>query len=99
MNGEGYRAADTLHSISKWSKRKIVLTAHPLLCELPCTLILRVPQQLKHPTLIRRETRNLADDGTHKLGACRLNALALGRLDGLRDGGCGVALVESTASV
>ena len=60
---------------------------------------LRVPQQLHDPTLIRRKANDLPDNGTHELGARGLDALALAGADSLRDGGRGVALVETVTEV
>lgn len=60
---------------------------------------LRVPQQLHNPTLVRRESSNLPDNGADELGPCGCNTLTVAGLGGLVEGGGGMALVEADAEV
>ena len=60
---------------------------------------LRVPQQFQDPSLICRESSNLPNHRSHKLGLGGLHALALAGADGLGDGSCGMSLVEAGAEV
>lgn len=60
---------------------------------------LGVPQQLHHPTLVSGESSDLPHDRAHEFGAGRLDALAVAGTDSLRNGCCGVALVETTAEI
>jgi hypothetical protein len=74
-------------------------SAQPLLGQFTSPLILRVPQQLHHPSLVRRESSNLPNDRSYKLGLGRLHTLALAGTDGFRDGRSRVAVVLAYANI
>lgn len=60
---------------------------------------LGVPQQLQHSSFIRGESRNFANDRSHKLVFGGLDALALAGARDLGKGRGGMALVGATTKV
>jgi len=69
----------------------------PLLRQLPCPLILRIPQQFDNATLIRGETSNFLDDLTNKSCAAREMSLRSANAGLGFDWCCFMALVQANS--